>query len=268
MEAIERPQYRPSGKLNLLRMLAVLPPNVLLALALGAIMGAIGIWYTYAVVWVPVCLSIPLGACGYVSAKWSRLRNPVVALLLGSALGATMYLGQYATQYVFFHRAEALRQPGQMANFIADSIDQIIVYQSAGGSMGTINPTQNWVIFAVEIGLCMLGAGFGWYVASLVPYCESCGQFMRSRVAILPLGSGESLFRSLAGDTNEAKLPAVAQSRLAYSHIQLYGCKCGAASFLTAMDYVSASTTQPLEKASITSQEYQKVVEKYPQLSL
>jgi hypothetical protein len=264
-----RPQYRPSGRFNFPRLLAALPVNLLAALALGGVMAAIGIWYTYAIVWVPVVVTIPLAALGYLSARWARMRNPILALVLGALLGAAMYFGQYVGQFVNFHGAGALRQPELLADFIADSVDHLIVYDLRDRVVRGTTAAHHWLFFSVEIGLCMLGTAFGWYIAAVSPYCESCGRFLRSRVAILPLGTGTMLAEFLAGqDTGELDIPEDVKGNRAFSRVELYGCQCGASSFITAMDYIPTTTCEPLQTSLLTPQEFQRVVEKYPQLSI
>ncbi len=88
-------------------------------------------------------------------------------------------------------------------------------------------------------------------------------------MAILPLGAGAILAESLEGnELGEIEIPEEVKNNSAFSRVEVYGCQCGASTFISAMDHIPATTCQPLERTWITHNEYQRVIAKYPKLAV
>ncbi|HZL88688.1 MAG TPA: hypothetical protein VFB96_09975 [Pirellulaceae bacterium] len=267
MAAELRPKYRPSGRFDVLRLAVAIPLNLLVATALGSLMAIIAIWYTYIIVIVPVVLTVPLAVAGYYSAKWSQLRNPVIAAGMGIVLGAMMYVGQYGTKYAIL-AGNGGAQLEEMPRFIAESVQGQMVYDSEKRELLYTTPLENWAIFAMEIGLCMLGTGFGWYIASARPFCERCSRFMRKKAITLDRGCAEALALALGQGSLDSLVDSPPSHDPCGCRVELVGCTHGGHDDSVECFITAITNACSLELSALTVAEYNAVATKYPQLRM
>src|SRR6267142_1973875 len=170
-----RSHYQPSGLFDPVRLVVAIAALFPLAGLLGWMMSGALAENTYAVVFIPFLAALPLAAAGRVLARWSHVRNPPLAFLVGAALATLMYVGQHYATMVALLGPRALFRFDIFPGFLVDLVNHhLVIGDHSPKYPGKPDPWLNWSVFGVELALCAFISGWQWYRAARRPYCEEC----------------------------------------------------------------------------------------------
>lgn len=195
--------YRASGKLSLPGLIIGLVVGVVLAIIVGFISAAAQIFNIYLIPLNALLIAVLAGVIGGFFVKFARVRNWLMAVLLGGVLGVVIYAASWGGQYAYTAYELSQDYAGKDADLVenwllgrqdldlllrrqvgADGLAGYIQYMAEGGmsisrvgssSTGGIDLDRNatLVYYVIEVVLAVLGGLIGAAGMVVQPYDES-----------------------------------------------------------------------------------------------
>src|SRR5947207_15095405 len=122
-----RSHYRLSCVFDPLRLPVAVVALLPLVALLGWMMSGALAEYWYAVVFIPSLAALPLAAAGRILARWSHVRNPALAFVIGAALATIMYLGQHYATMVALLGPRALLRFDIFPEFLVEFVNHHLI---------------------------------------------------------------------------------------------------------------------------------------------
>jgi hypothetical protein len=205
--------YRPSGRVNLLRVALLFPVAAAYSLLIGYLLCKAFHNGLYVTVLAPLVAGMLTAAAAFAVVFLGHCRNRVLGALAGLVLGAGMYLSYFQFDFAHLagfrnlHRVDALPMWVRL-RVLTDERQQ--VGANANNANGPIGPRDDtdrafrWLFFAFESALAVLPAvALGWVTAA-APYSERHRRWMTTHKMRCAAGAGEDVADALlAGDAPE-----------------------------------------------------------------
>lgn len=201
--AANRPCYRASGRIDLLRFLPLLG-----LVWLGSTMSALLLhllyrqgWYLVAV--APLLLALAVTGLIYVAVRFGHCRNPWAGALLGALAGVWLYLGCFYLGMVADTDGEALLHPELLPHYVHYRMQHQLLKSSHDlgkekkREPGLVDIGFNWLFFAMELGFCVVLPALAGRHQSRRAFCEECGRWMETEEAAFPPGTGQQFQAAL-----------------------------------------------------------------------
>lgn len=190
--------YKPSQKAPVSGLVLTFIISVVAGVAIGALASFIGQWL-YLIIFFPLIMGGVTGAAVAQGVRLGKLRNPILAALLGIVAGIVCYTAMHATDYYLFLRDlrayGAEQAPAGTTAADVDNLINLMLLEETGqegfagfilleaqegvsiGQVGRSNETNigstfTWIYFAIElIIITVLSAALG-YTKAKEPFCE------------------------------------------------------------------------------------------------
>ncbi len=229
-------EYSPSGRFSFLGLILA----IVMILIVGTILGVIAYLiskYIYLVPISPLILALLSGAVAGLAVRWGKIRNSIIAILIGLAMGTVSYgvyrAAEYAGTMVEIARISAIKDIAGLIAQVQGGQRQLDVFlqrevgqdgfigfteflaqegmtitrtgsSSSTGGITLVNETL-YGYWAIEIFATLLIAAWMARSASRKPYCEDGNKWLKDSdfqmVGAVNEGDVESLKKALlAGD--------------------------------------------------------------------
>lgn len=280
----ERSVYRPSGKVNWLRLPFWTLATLLVSLGMAWCLYLIFEWGWYYFIIVPFLVSLPVLGAVCLAVHASRCRSRFVAAMLGVVAAVVFYLGYFHIHMVSLFGPQLVSRVDLLPQFVQVrmELDQVV---DERGKKSVRGPIHNWVHFGIELlGLTVM---MGIVAAGRArrAYCESCGCWTRKQTVYGPPGCGFAVHDALRQGAWEGltKVPALAanpsESR---SVFDLEYCpaavkdRCRTPAFLSIRELEvtgkgksgGTKTNELLKQAELSAEELQALSQKIPAIQL
>jgi hypothetical protein len=201
--------YRPSGRVNLLRLAVVFPLAAAYALLIGYLLCKAFHNGLYITVLAPIIAGMLTAAAAFAVVFLGHCRNRVIGALAGLVLGAGMYLSYFQFDFAHLagfrnlHRVDALPMWVRL-RVLTDERQQ--VGANANNTNRPIGPRDDvdrafrWLFFAFESALAVLPAAVLGWVTAAAPYSERHRRWMTTHKLRCAGGAGEDVADAVLAD--------------------------------------------------------------------
>ncbi|HWB10402.1 MAG TPA: hypothetical protein VG826_14315 [Pirellulales bacterium] len=210
---------QPSRGVAWLRFLPWCLIVFLVALLMAGALDLLFIQGWYVLLIVPMVAALLLAAAIYLAVTYGHCRSRIVAVLMGFAAAALMYLGQY--------QIDLVRQGGPQFMWRVDLLPEFIAFrkkiekQEKLGPQIQPNPAAaqkkpdlvgNWLMFGLEFTFVLFVGTYTGYSAAGRPYCGRCRKWRRRDVAFFPFDFAAQIVRAAEEDRLDVltTVPAIA----------------------------------------------------------
>jgi hypothetical protein len=192
---LDRPKYRPSGKVAVIPFLVSALALFPVALLMGALLSLSG-QLLYIVIGSPVIAAGAVAGAGYLLMRASHCRSPVLAGWMLAGMGIVMYLFQFPTDVAIHFGPQVFLHPEIWPRIMVGTVNNWQFGQPGQGAAGNPVPVFNWIFFCVEMFVSALVAAVG-AVAATPGYCERCGKWMTKKSVLVEPGGAQSVVQAL-----------------------------------------------------------------------
>jgi hypothetical protein len=228
----DRNVYRPSGRVNW----AIFLPGAVLALVVAVLMAValafLGTWGWHIIIFAPLMLVLPAVGVLVGAVRLGHCRNPMLAIVLGVAVGLIVGVGHYHAELVLLEGPEFLSRvdllPENVNLHMQHQVIRDVGHDQPKNKKGpdTVGIIFNWFFLAFEVVLCVgIGAAAGGFTARRV-YDESRACWAVPGKQEFHLSTGAMLATALANRTPEGIEKALSQTQFAkaegYSKVEIY----------------------------------------------
>ncbi len=206
VSAIQRPHYRPSGRVDWGRFL----PCALLTLACGlAMASALLLAFRYGFyyfVLFPVLAGLATGGVAYWAIGAGRCRNRLVAVMLGAVAGAFVYFGYFHLDFVCRTGFRNAGRLNLLPAFVQWRMDTD-VYIDEKERLRLTQATLNWICLGIDAGISIAVVAVMALLRAQQAYCEHCGDWMRRLSVLAPAKAAAALEQTVATGSFHALAP-------------------------------------------------------------